>query len=91
MQISNCDENTEIKQEDCKDDKNFENDTFTAGTTAMNTIVSTQNFNEMKGEIKSEVKDEIDTKCSEKKPGDSLLASITHKVQIFYKINSLLY
>ena len=56
----------------------------------MNAIVSTENFNEIKGEIKSEVKDEIDTKCSDKKPGDSLLASITHKVQILLQNISLI-
>ena len=45
------------------------------------TMKQFESVNEIKTEIKSDVKDEIDSKNFDMKPGDSLLASVNHKVQ----------
>ena len=82
MSINDSDLKTEIKEEDCKEHINFDKNITCTDSSSMPTVMTTNVLDQLKGEMKSEVKDEIDTKCSDKKPGESLLASINHKVQI---------
>ena len=83
MSINDSDLKTEIKEEDCKEDKIFDKPMSSTVSSSMTTTMTTNILDQIKGELKSEVKDETDTKCSDKKPGDSLLTSINHKVTIW--------
>ena len=74
--LNDSDLKKEIKEEqDCKEENDDGHETLPEerGSPA-NVNSSSSNLNEIKSEIKSEIKDDPDTKCSDKKPGDSLLA-----------------
>ena len=79
--LNDSDSSMKIKQEDIKEEGN---DSFSTEKTNLSTVKEFECTSEVKSEIKSEVKDEKDTKSFDKKPGDSLLTAVNHKVQKFY-------
>ena len=78
--MNDSDSSMKIKQEDIKEE---DNDSFSTEKTNLSTVKEFDSKSEVKSEIKSEVKDEKDTKSFDKRPGDSRLTAINHKVHKF--------
>ena len=78
--MNDSDSSMKIKQEDIKEE---DNDSFSKEKTNLSGVKELECTTEFKSEIKSEVKDEKDTKSFDKKPGDSLLTAVNHKVHKF--------
>ena len=84
--VSDSELNTEIKAEDFK--KESPDEIVSNNLTTTNTTITTDGLSDIESQMKQEIKDEVDIKCSDKKPGDSLLA-LTNKVKLHLKIRYL--
>ena len=78
VSMNDSDMSIKVKEENLKEEINDDN--ITSVKPDINTMKQLEDITEIKSEIKPEVKDEIDSKSFDKKPGDSLLASVSHKV-----------
>ena len=86
VSLNESDLSTTIKKEDLKEENS---DDFSTKETDLNKIKQIDSVNEVKTEIKSEVTDEIESKINDKKPGDSLLTTINHKVRRIFLTTAL--
>ena len=84
--VSDSELKTEIKAEDFK--KESPDEIVSNNLTTTNTTITTDGLSDIESQMKQEIKDEVDIKCSDKKPGDSLLA-LTNKVKLHLEIRYL--